>query len=105
MVQHPRSDHEWLEHILRAFKWFPARSNTTAHLSGVDLVAQAAAYMAIQLVTDKYAILTPLRVQGGGSIRLPGSGKRRMAEFIRERLSELQYMRCTSEGDGGSPSE
>lgn len=52
--------------------------------------------------TDKYVVPASLRLQEGGSIRLPGSGRGSLGDLIRGYLSDLQRTQCTP-GDDGDP--
>jgi hypothetical protein len=103
MVQHHLPDYEWLERMLGKFRKSPASFDPVAFFWGVNYVASAAAHMAdrsnnasepansvahctndVQWCTEKYVILVPLCVQEAGSIWLPSSGRRGVADFILE---------------------
>jgi len=84
-------------------------ADVTAFISGSNIALQRDCSELrgpddIQWGTDKYVVLTLLRLQEGCSIMLPGPG-RSPADFIRGPHSDLQHAQCTPEGDGGLPSE
>jgi hypothetical protein len=107
---HHRPDYEWQERMLGRFRMSPASFDPVALFWGFDHVASAAAHMVdwsnnasepdysvvrgpnnVQWCTGKYVVLVPLRLQEAGSIWLPGSGRRRLANFIWEHPSLLPH--------------